>query len=91
MTAALYGATVVNHVEVTSLVKDANGKIIGAKVKDRVQEKNGQKSEEFSIKAKGVINATGPFTDAIRKMDEPQTQEIVAPSSGVHVILPGYY
>ncbi|KAL8719622.1 MAG: hypothetical protein Q9225_003396 [Loekoesia sp. 1 TL-2023] len=91
MTAALYGATVVNHIEVTSLEKDANGKLIGAKVKDRVQEKNGQEAQEFSIRTKGVINATGPFTDAIRKMDEPQTSEIVAPSSGVHVILPGYY
>ncbi|KAI4138649.1 MAG: hypothetical protein LQ341_004572 [Variospora aurantia] len=91
MTAALYGATVVNHLEVTSLEKDANGKLIGAKVKDRVQEKNGQTPQEFSIKAKGIINATGPFTDAVRKMDEPQVPEIVAPSSGVHVILPGYY
>ncbi|KAI4268389.1 MAG: hypothetical protein LQ337_007873 [Flavoplaca oasis] len=91
MTAALYGATVVNHIEVTSLEKDANGKLIGAKVKDRIQEKDGQKPQEFSIKAKGIINATGPFTDAIRKMDEPNVPEIVAPSSGVHVILPGYY
>ncbi|KAL8892379.1 MAG: hypothetical protein Q9215_000653 [Flavoplaca cf. flavocitrina] len=91
MTAALYGATVVNHIEVTSLEKDANGKLIGARVKDRVQEKDGQKPQEFSIKAKGIINATGPFTDAIRKMDEPHVPEIVAPSSGVHVILPGYY
>ncbi|KAI4242272.1 MAG: hypothetical protein L6R40_004143 [Gallowayella cf. fulva] len=91
MTAALYGATVVNHVEVTNLEKDANGKLIGARVKDRVQEKNGEKPQEFSIKAKGIINATGPFTDAVRKMDEPDVPEIVAPSSGVHVILPGYY
>ncbi|KAL9635254.1 MAG: hypothetical protein Q9204_002686 [Flavoplaca sp. TL-2023a] len=91
MTAALYGATVVNHIEVTSLEKDANGKLIGARVKDRVREKDGQKPQEFSIKAKGIINATGPFTDAIRKMDEPHVSEIVAPSSGVHVILPGYY
>ncbi|KAL8948831.1 MAG: hypothetical protein Q9222_005015 [Ikaeria aurantiellina] len=91
MTAALYGATVVNHVEVTGLEKDADGKLIGARVKDRVDEKNGRKAQEFSIRAKGIINATGPFTDAIRKMDEPQTSEIVAPSSGVHVILPGYY
>ncbi len=37
------------------------------------------------------MNATGPFTDSIRKMDDPQTAEIVAPSSGVHVVLPGYY
>ncbi|KAI4172254.1 MAG: hypothetical protein LQ343_003689 [Gyalolechia ehrenbergii] len=91
MTAALYGATVVNYLEVTGLEKDGNGKLVGAKVKDRIQEKNGQKAQEFSIKAKGIINATGPFTDAIRKMDEPQVPEIVAPSSGVHVILPGYY
>ncbi|KAL8888725.1 MAG: hypothetical protein Q9192_006129 [Flavoplaca navasiana] len=91
MTAALYGATVVNHIEVTSLEKDANGKLVGARVIDRIQEKDGQKPHEFSIKAKGIINATGPFTDAIRKMDEPHVPEIVAPSSGVHVILPGYY
>ncbi|KAL8698202.1 MAG: hypothetical protein Q9201_006700 [Fulgogasparrea decipioides] len=91
MTAALYGATVVNYAEVVGLEKDASGKLIGAKVKDRIEERNGKKAQEFSIKAKGIINATGPFTDAIRKMDEPQTQEIVAPSSGVHVILPGYY
>lgn len=91
MTAALYGATLVNHMEVTGLEKDANGRLCGAKVKDLVPEKNGQKGEEFSIKAKGIINATGPFTDSIRKMDEQQVPEIVAPSSGVHVILPGYY
>ncbi|KAL8823619.1 MAG: hypothetical protein Q9191_005697, partial [Dirinaria sp. TL-2023a] len=91
MTAALYGATVVNHIEVTGLEKDANGKLCGARLKDRIAEKNGKSTSEFSIKAKGIINATGPFTDAIRKMDEPSVQEIVAPSSGVHVILPGFY
>ena len=91
MTAALYGATLVNHMEVVGLEKDANGKLCGAKVKDVVEEKDGKAPQEFSIKAKGIINATGPFTDSIRKMDDQETQEIVAPSSGVHVILPGYY
>jgi len=91
MTAALYGATLVNHMEVTGLEKDANGRLCGAKVKDLIPEKDGSTGEEFSIKAKGIINATGPFTDAIRKMDDQEVPEIVAPSSGVHVILPGYY
>lgn len=91
MTAALYGATCVNHVEVTSLIKDANGKLAGARVKDRVEEKDGHTAKEFIIRAKGVVNATGPFCDAIRKMDDDSVQDIVAPSSGVHVILPGYY
>lgn len=91
MTAALYGATVVSHVEVTSLEKDSNGRLCGARVKDCIPELDGKKSEEFSIKAKGIINATGPFTDSLRKMDDQTVEEIVAPSSGVHVILPGYY
>jgi glycerol-3-phosphate dehydrogenase len=91
MTAALYGATVVNHMEVTGLTKDASGKLNGAKVKDLVQSKNGRPNEEFTIRAKGIINATGPFSDSIRKMDDQAVQEIVAPSAGVHVVLPGYY
>lgn len=91
MTAALYGATVVNHIEVTGLEKDADGKLNGARVRDLIQEKDGKQAQEFSIRARGVINATGPFTDSIRKMDDQSVNAIVAPSSGVHVILPGYY
>ncbi|KAE8348318.1 FAD dependent oxidoreductase-domain-containing protein [Aspergillus coremiiformis] len=91
MTAALYGSTVVNHMKVTGLTKDAFGKLNGACVKDIIPGKNSQEEPEFTIRARGIINATGPFTDSIRKMDEPHVKEIVAPSSGVHVILPGYY
>lgn len=89
-TAALYGANMVNYMAVTGLEKDENGKLNGATVKDIVAERNG-KSVEFTIRAKGIINATGPFTDSIRKFDDQKVEEIVAPSSGVHVILPGYF
>ncbi|KAK7532433.1 FAD dependent oxidoreductase-domain-containing protein [Phyllosticta citribraziliensis] len=91
MTAALYGANVVNHIEVTGLEKNEQGRLIGARVKDCIQESDGKPAEEFTIRAKGIINATGPFTDSIRKMDDQKVPEIVAPSSGVHVILPGYF
>ncbi|KAI9797391.1 MAG: hypothetical protein M1825_006006 [Sarcosagium campestre] len=91
MTAALYGTTVVNHMEVTGLEKDASGKLNGARVRDLVPDRDGKHSREFTIRAKGIINATGPFTDAIRKMDDQSVDDIVAPSSGVHVVLPGYY
>lgn len=91
MTAAIYGSTVVNHMEVTALEKSKDGMLCGARVRDLVQEKDGKKADEFTIRAKGIINATGPFCDSIRKMDDQSVKEIVAPSSGVHVILPGYY
>ncbi|KAL7624462.1 mitochondrial glycerol-3-phosphate dehydrogenase [Parahypoxylon ruwenzoriense] len=91
MTAAVYGATIVNHAEVIGLKKDDKGKLCGAVVKDLIPERNGKKSEGFPIKAKCIINCTGPFTDSIRKLDDQDCKEIVAPASGVHVILPGYY
>jgi glycerol-3-phosphate dehydrogenase len=90
-TAALYGATVVNHMKVTNLTKDQNGRLNGAVVQDVIAEKDGKPVAPITIRAKGVINATGPFCDSIRKMDDSSVQEIVAPSSGVHVVLPGYY
>ena len=67
------------------------GKLCGARMRDVIDERDGKKSSEFTVRAKGIINATGPFTDSIRKMDDQKVEEIVAPSSGVHVILPGYY
>lgn len=85
LTAAYYGADVVNHVEV-NLLKKRDGKILsGAAVRDTLT------GETWEIKAKGIINATGPFTDGIRKMDDPDCQNIIAPSSGTHIVLPHYY
>lgn len=60
LTSALYGATVVNHMEVSSLVKDPEtGKITGIKVKDILHEKKGGRlgfgradQEEFFVEAK---------------------------------------
>lgn len=47
--------------------------------------------EEFDVRAKCVINATGPFTDTVRKMDDKDTTAICQPSAGVHIVMPGYY
>jgi glycerol-3-phosphate dehydrogenase len=50
LTAALYGATVVNHAEVNELVKDPEtGKITGVKIKDMLQE---GKDDGFYVKTK---------------------------------------
>ena len=84
ITAARLGASVANHVEVLDLIK-TEGLVAGAKVKNKLT------GEEFQIKAKSVINATGPFTDSIRKMDDGKTRDIVCPSAGVHIVLPDYY
>lgn len=86
MTAVQQGAIVANHVEVTSLNKDTpSGQLHGAKVRDRLT------GQELNIRAKGIVNATGPFTDALLTMDNPEHKPIVQPSSGIHITLPNYY
>ncbi|KAI0715670.1 DAO-domain-containing protein [Cerioporus squamosus] len=85
MTAVQQGAVVANHVEVTSLDKAGTGKLQGARVRD------GLTGKEFNVRAKGIINATGPFSDALLTMDDPTHKPIVQPSSGTHITLPNYY
>lgn len=60
LTSALYGATVVNHMEVKDLIKDPEtGQITGIMVKDLLHEKKGSRlgfggvdQEEFFVEAK---------------------------------------
>ncbi|GAA6059917.1 hypothetical protein JCM10212_005300 [Sporobolomyces blumeae] len=85
LTAVQYGAVAANHTEVVDLLKGPDGRVNGCKMRDVIT------GREWTTKAKGVINATGPFSDGIRKLDEPTTQNIVAPASGVHITLPNYY
>lgn len=81
------GADILNHCEVVSLVKNDKGRVCGAEVVDK-EDPNG---EHFTIKAKGVVNATGPFTDFVRKFDNKDAKDIGIASGGVHIVLPGWY
>ena len=95
-TATSAGALCANYVEVIDVLreKDSNTgerKICGVKARDRL---NGR---EFTIKAKSVINAAGPFCDGIRektfKKSDSKTifKPTVTPAGGAHVSLPSYY
>lgn len=91
VTAALYGATVLNYVEVTGLERDAQGKLCGARVCDLIPGPRptlDAKGKGFVVRARGIINATGPFADELLRQDKKDCKEVVAPSSGVHVVLP---
>ena len=42
--------------------------------------------EIFSVKSKAVINATGAFCDSVRKMSDANSEKIIAPSQGIHLV-----
>ncbi|MCB9208406.1 MAG: glycerol-3-phosphate dehydrogenase/oxidase [Ignavibacteriales bacterium] len=79
-TAYEQGATLLNYVKVTSLNKNED-MICGVDAIDL------ETNKKYSISAKVVINATGVFTDSIRKMDEPECKNIIVSGQGVHIVL----
>ncbi len=81
MTAAVNGACVANYVEVIAF-EHKGGKIAGARVVDRVA------GREFVIRARQVLNAAGPWVDALGRLaGDPDTPHL-QPTKGVHLILP---
>src|SRR5580698_3689220 len=61
-TAAEEGATLLNYCRVTGLSKDSEGFVNGIAARDE------ESGEEFTATAKVVVNATGPFTDEVRRL-----------------------
>jgi len=80
MTAAEYGATVVNYAEVTEIGKGSDGFVDSVQVLDR------ESGRRFTAAAKVIVNATGIFTDEVRQLCEPDALAMVAPSQGVHLV-----
>ena len=79
-TAIALGATVINHCAAVGLVHEG-GRISDVVVEDR------ETGQRHALKTRCVINATGVWVDAIRRMDRVGIGDLVAPSQGVHVIV----
>jgi len=79
-TAADHEGIVLNYFAVTNLLK-AHKKIVGVHVKDVLT------GNEYEVKSKVVINATGIFTDDVIKMDNAHHTRMIAHSQGIHLVV----
>jgi glycerol-3-phosphate dehydrogenase len=84
-TATQQGAALLNYARVTALSKDEDGFVNGLTFTDL------ESNRPHSIQARSVINATGAFSDPIRKIDDPDAKSMIAPSQGVHLVLDGSF
>lgn len=75
------GGLAINYLKVTNLRKNQSGMVKGVMVKDM------KTGEQFKIKARVVINATGVFADDIIEMDDPTSVKTLVASQGVHLIV----
>jgi glycerol-3-phosphate dehydrogenase len=75
------GATVLNYLCVTRLIKNDQLKITGVNAIDV------ETGSTYQLKAKVIVNATGVFVDELLQMDSPEDKPLVRPSQGVHVVI----
>ncbi|TPQ18187.1 glycerol-3-phosphate dehydrogenase/oxidase [Streptomyces sporangiiformans] len=74
------GAVVLNHAEVTGL-RFTRGRVTGAELRDRLD------GSEFGVSARLVLNATGPWVDHLRRMEDANAAPSIRLSKGAHLVL----
>lgn len=74
------GAVALNYSKVDELIYD-NGKIVGVQVVDQLT------GERYEVRAKKIVNATGPWVDRIREKDHSKSGKVLRLTKGVHVVI----
>jgi glycerol-3-phosphate dehydrogenase len=74
------GTTALNYAKVEDLVTE-NGKVVGVLVSDQLT------GEQYQVRAKKIINATGPWVDTLREKDGSKKGKMLILSKGVHVVI----
>jgi len=75
-----HGAKAINYVQVTDFTYE-NGQVNGVKVIDCITR------VPFTIKAKKVVNATGPWVDQLREKDKIENDKNLRLTKGVHLVI----
>jgi len=76
------GGEAVNHARVVRLQPDAGGKISEAELDDQIT------GARTTVRARVFVNCTGPYSDHIRAMANPELEKRLRLSKGVHILLP---
>ncbi len=76
------GGEVANYLRVTGFDRSADGKLVAANVKEGIS------GASFPLRARAFVNATGPFSDSMLALANPESLPRIMPSKGVHILLP---
>lgn len=74
------GALVGNYVAVDDLIR-TDGQVRGARIRDTLD------GGTAAIHAHVVVNATGPWCDRLRRLEDPAAAPLLRPTKGAHVMV----
>ena len=77
------GAVVCNHTRLLEITR-ANGRVTGARLRDLIS------GQEYSVHAAHVVNATGPWADAVINASGISAPRMIGGVRGSHLVLPKF-
>jgi glycerol-3-phosphate dehydrogenase len=75
-----HGALVANYTAVRALERTA-GRVVGAQLEDRLT------GARAVIRASVVVNATGPWADKVRLLEDSGAPPLLQPTKGAHIVV----
>ncbi|KIL42286.1 glycerol-3-phosphate dehydrogenase [Gordoniibacillus kamchatkensis] len=78
--AASHGAYAVNYAKAEELLYEKNGRLVGVKVANRIG------GGTYTVRARVIVNATGPWVDTLREMDRSKQGKTLRLTKGVHLV-----
>lgn len=79
-TAVNYDAKIINYTEATEFIYEEN-RVVGATVKDAFSDEN------YTIRAKYLVNACGPWVDELRQLNNSKVGKRLHLTKGVHLVV----
>jgi len=80
MTAADHGASLLNYCPAIGFLRGDDGRVNGVIARDE------ETSEILTLPARVVVNATGVFTDAVRRLVDSSATPLMVTSQGIHLV-----
>jgi glycerol-3-phosphate dehydrogenase len=80
-TAIDLGAVVLNYARAVAFERSGD-RLAGVRVRDE------ETGSEVSVRARVVVNATGIFSDELRRLDDPAARQLLKLSRGSHIVVP---
>ncbi|HMC30723.1 MAG TPA: glycerol-3-phosphate dehydrogenase/oxidase, partial [Candidatus Angelobacter sp.] len=77
------GAIVCNHTQLLEISRK-NSRVTGARLRDRIS------AQEYAVEASNIINATGPWADAVIGASGISTPRMIGGVRGSHLVLPSF-
>ncbi|MGH7514043.1 MAG: glycerol-3-phosphate dehydrogenase/oxidase [Gemmatimonadales bacterium] len=75
-----HGALVANYTAVRTLERTA-GRVVGAQLEDRLT------GAQAALRASVVVNASGPWADRVRLLEDSGASPLLQPTKGIHIVV----